>query len=508
MQDVITKLLEHCEGLPLAISLLGGVLSAKKTLEDLLMVEENVNSYIKMVDGSLVPRWKGVLELSYYDLPYQLKPSFLYLGYFPTNLEIHTRKITRLWEAEGRVSFGDNEIFKDMTIGDVAERCLAELVERSMVTVGSRIPTGRAKTCILHDLVKDLCIAKTSRGKWLNFTEFPVQNNPQSLNSKYNNKQAKFTRSLFYFTLANDGDVSMNLKHKVLRQAFERYHLLRVLDIEYIEVHSLPEEVGCLVHLRCRLKDIEGLEKLRRFSLCDFLKDVKGIMPLIDDSSSLEHLKHVSLRLDGEVLKGNHQAIGNCSKLHKLWVKGAIDSLGSDMLPKNLTVLSFHDSKFLSRDPKEVLGKLSCLKKLSLKHDSYLGEDMKCSKGEFQELEYLILEGLKELKVWTVEEGAMPKLSNLMINDCPKLKMLPGGLKYIQGLKELSISFMPFSFFNWKNPTEDIEEWSQYPKVKHVPRINVSYVLDLEDENLPTEMPGCQGLKVILPASFVSRTQQ
>ena len=40
-----------------------------------------------------------VLALSYYGLPYQLKPCFLYLGHFPEDFDIPTKKI----DANGRL---------------------------------------------------------------------------------------------------------------------------------------------------------------------------------------------------------------------------------------------------------------------------------------------------------------------------------------------------------------------------------------------------------------------
>ncbi|CAA7023679.1 unnamed protein product [Microthlaspi erraticum] len=45
----------------------------------------------------------------------------------------------------------------------------------------------------------------------------------------------------------------------------------------------------------------------------------------------------------------------------------------------------------------------------------------------------------KELEEWIVEEGSMPCLRSLVIDDCKKLKELPDGLKYITSLKELEI---------------------------------------------------------------------
>lgn len=365
-----------------------------------------------------------------------------------------------------------------------------------------------------------------------------------------------------FFNTLKDKDVLIPLKSELLKQAFKDYKLLRVLDIENIDVPSLPSEVGGLIHLRylslkgswvsrlpptignlrclqtldlrvlsfvhmsipdvlwrmirlihlylpstffvflnhagklrlkglknlerlsnfsnenCRAEDVGELYNLRSFSSCDPLSDNKCIEPLLGSpDSKLVHLEKVSLKLEGKILEDKSQILSSCKKLRKLWVIQEINrGLTSGMLPDSLIRLSFHASKFKS-DPMQVLGKLPCLKKLSLKHDSYLGTAMECTKGGFPELEYLTLKGLKYLQDWTIEEGAMPKLCLLKINDCQNLKTIPQGMKSLKKLRELEISFMPFSFFERKSPNE----WVDFPKVKDVvplARINISNVLE------------------------------
>ncbi|XP_021753441.1 putative disease resistance protein At1g50180 [Chenopodium quinoa] len=595
------NVLKFCKGLPLLISVLGGVLATKKTLKDWEDVNKYISSYLTE-DHQQVPSWKRILELSYYDLPFQLKPSFLYLGYFPTNLEIPAKKIIRLWEAEGLVSSSDDETSED-TLEDVAEHCLAELVERSLVQVGSRGLTGKVKTFLVHNLMRDLCMTKATQGNLLSIVKVGSEENQAEGKSSKSRKasklekkkfrrlaiyysgkssdklpgdydQARHIRSLLFFNTLSSDDVLIPLKGLLLRKAFNRYKLLRVLDIENIEMHSLPDEVGFLIHLRylsirgswvsslpssiknlrclqtldlrvlsfvhvripdvlwklerllhlylpsklfnlrheaanlqlkglrsletlsnfgnkCRAEDVVELYNLRRFFSSDFLSDDNSIKPLLSPTSKLKHLERVSLKLEGHILKGYSQTLAS-RRLRKLWVRGEVEQPIKDIkFPEKLTRLSLHYTKFQS-DPMEVLEKLISLKKLSLKHDSYTGVDMKCSSFYFKELEYLTLKGLESLNVWIVEAKAMPKLSHLKINGCQKLEVLPDGLRFVENLQELAISFMPCSFFGWNSP-KDLTKWAQCRNVEHVPCINVSYVLDLKDEYFPIEMPGCQG---------------
>ncbi|KAK7840011.1 putative disease resistance rpp8-like protein 2 [Quercus suber] len=74
------EMIEYCGGLPLAITVLGGLLVSKQTQD------ENLDN--------------KVLCLSYNDLPCHLKPCFLYLGHFPEDFEILTKELVQMWMRE------------------------------------------------------------------------------------------------------------------------------------------------------------------------------------------------------------------------------------------------------------------------------------------------------------------------------------------------------------------------------------------------------------------------
>ncbi|KAL6334585.1 hypothetical protein AAG906_019087 [Vitis piasezkii] len=143
-----------CGGLPLAIITLRGLLPKKRRLKEWEMMCRNINLYLR----------SGV-SLSYYDLPYQLKPCFLYLGLFPKDTEVSTKKLIQMWVAEGIVTSMNEEKAED-----IAERYLGELIDRCMVEVGARSLTGRVKTCRLHDLMRDLCLLKAKEQSFLQVT--------------------------------------------------------------------------------------------------------------------------------------------------------------------------------------------------------------------------------------------------------------------------------------------------------------------------------------------------
>ncbi|KAG9133067.1 hypothetical protein Leryth_023974 [Lithospermum erythrorhizon] len=130
------EMVTHCGGLPLAGVVLGGILSSKH--------RKNVGQD----QGDI----QKILALTYDDLPFQLKPCFLYLNKYREDEDI------KIWIAEGMVSIEDR-IGDDETMMDIAERYLGELVERCLVFVEQEEVTffRRFKSCHLRDLMRDMC---------------------------------------------------------------------------------------------------------------------------------------------------------------------------------------------------------------------------------------------------------------------------------------------------------------------------------------------------------------
>ncbi|WJZ83362.1 hypothetical protein VitviT2T_003052 [Vitis vinifera] len=265
------KMVRHCGGLPVAIIVLGGLLATKHTLKDWEMVYRNINSYLRRGKGH-EQEFGGVSEVlasSYYDLPYQLKPCFLYLGHFPEDFEIPTKKLMRMWVAEGIVSSVQGE-----TAEDVAERYLDELIERCMVQVGRRNFIGRVKTCRLHDLMRDLCLSKAKEENFLQATHLRHKNDPvaasssmvpivtpmakirrlaiyldegvnRCISSEY--EKSSHLRSLLFFYAKEVGMINW----EQLKPVFNNFKLLRVLDLEGFKItEHLPKAIRKLVHLR------------------------------------------------------------------------------------------------------------------------------------------------------------------------------------------------------------------------------------------------------------------
>nr|DAD39317.1 TPA_asm: hypothetical protein HUJ06_013640 [Nelumbo nucifera] len=180
------QMVQYCSGLPLAIVVIGGLLATKEEEYGWQVVSNNiVNAQVGV---------EKILALSYCDLPYHLKPCFLYMGIFPANFDISTSKLYRLWIAEGLIpleTLGD-----DVTVEDIAEVYLQELVQRCMVQICRSHFDGRMKTCRLHDSIRELCLQKASEE---NFLKIFDSRNSRDVNPSTSSSSPPFRRHAVHF---------------------------------------------------------------------------------------------------------------------------------------------------------------------------------------------------------------------------------------------------------------------------------------------------------------------
>lgn len=100
----------------------------------------------------------------------------------------------------------------------------------------------------------------------------------------------------------------------------------------------------------------------------------------------------------------------------------------------------------IKEDPMKVLGKFPNLQKLCLGNGAFVGGEMTVEANGFPKLAYLEMRSLPYFEKWKVDEGAMCNLSDLIIRRCPRLKMIPDGLRSISNLKNLEIELAPEAF--------------------------------------------------------------
>ncbi|KAA8527790.1 hypothetical protein F0562_035341 [Nyssa sinensis] len=582
LEELGRKMVVHCGGLPLAVAVLGGILVTKQKLGDWEMVHQNINSYIRRGKcmGKQQPGGVSqVLALSYSDLPYHLKPCFLYIGGFPEDFELETEKLYQLWLAEGMVS--SDYRAEEETMMDVAERYLGELAQRYMVQVQIDELSGRFEYCRLHDLMRDLCVLKAKEENFLKVIDFRHEKElPDSFSTssigrirrvsiflgedqdKYvlpEEITARHLRSVIFFVPNRYLGVPMP---RMLKSHLNSFKLLRVLDLDRILYSKkLAKSIGKLMHLRylglknagfrklpssisnlgClqtldlrlhqkmyvraiipnviwKLKNLRHLylhdnicntkEKLRLdglnmleiletfytslfdvndlFKLTNLWKLKASIEPTLEDlvgivnylSITANRLRYSSFYIDykkfcsAEELTLLRQLV-DCHRLNTLHIRGVLAKLPEQHhFSPSLTTLEFSISE-LKEDPMETLEKLPNLRSLTLGPCAFVGVEMVCSATGFRQLKFLQLQKLPNFERWRVDEGAMPNLFSLQIDDCNKLSEVPDGLRFLTTLQELKIKNMGREFQK-RLQVKDGEEGEDFHKVRHVPSITFS----------------------------------
>ncbi|KAJ9159161.1 hypothetical protein P3X46_024686 [Hevea brasiliensis] len=155
LENVSQQILGRCEGLPLAITAISGVLATRDNtrIDEWDMIYRSLSAEIQA--NNSLGSMKKVLSLSYYNLPYYLKCCLLYFSIFPEGYPIERRRLIRLWIAEGFVVETEGRMLEE-----VAEGYLNELIERSLVQVVEATSDGRVKKCriqgLLHDIITSM----------------------------------------------------------------------------------------------------------------------------------------------------------------------------------------------------------------------------------------------------------------------------------------------------------------------------------------------------------------
>ncbi|KAF7847351.1 hypothetical protein BT93_L3061 [Corymbia citriodora subsp. variegata] len=244
LEHLSRQILKICEGLPLAIVTIGGLLSAKDGRE-WEMISRSLAAELESNDR--MQNLRKILSLSYDDLRYDLKSCFLYLGVFPKDHVIECMRLIRLWIAEGFV-----EERERMTREEVGQRYLKELINRSLVQIAEKTLDGRIKSCRVHDLMHESIISKS---RDINFVSFAFEQKVElhervrhlSIQNTCNNALKQLNLPSLRSLLIFESATSSSSNEQFVPSGCQ---LLRVLDLGGSSLRKFPQEIPVLFHLK------------------------------------------------------------------------------------------------------------------------------------------------------------------------------------------------------------------------------------------------------------------
>ncbi|XP_049388476.1 putative late blight resistance protein homolog R1A-3 [Solanum stenotomum] len=330
LKDVGKKISRKCDGLPLVLDLIGGIISRKEKKEALwLEVLNNLSSFIFKEEEEVVK----VIQLSYDHLSDHVKPCLVYLASYPKDKEIVISELKDLWIAQGLVQQTEMK-----SAEEVVESYVDELISSNLV-----IPFFKF-ICKIHDLVHDFCYIKSRKEKL--FDLIGGSNAPSSSSGMMaRGITIRYDPRLFdldeNFVVFNPEKKNPYVKHLLSLKVYDgikvclsntshlkHLRLLKSLDLNGITLtDSLLNEIGMLVHLKhliiqtkakalppsfsnlCNLEILVvnnlmgscmllspcfwSLAKLRdvRMKICSFYDPYTNETTVLDEDSRLEKLR-------------------------------------------------------------------------------------------------------------------------------------------------------------------------------------------------------------------------
>uniref|UniRef100_A0A7N1A626 NB-ARC domain-containing protein n=1 Tax=Kalanchoe fedtschenkoi TaxID=63787 RepID=A0A7N1A626_KALFE len=282
--DVGKGIASKCKGLPLAIVVLGGSLSAAEA-------KPSFGYWSKILgDTSWHPDADNdcskILSLSYRNLPSHLRTCFLYVGVFPEDFEIQAKELCLLWVAEGFVKGQSRELEEDL-----AEQYLINLADRNLIMNSKRRSNGSIKSCRIHDLLRDLCIKEAEKCDLYKLDAIGAyQNVNEGIRRLAMHKHDYSTLLLppLYRGLRTLLDFANNDSSN-LRSICEDLSVMRVLHLHVEEEGYKPIRTENMILLRYLKVDQSGLVDLSWVIMIPYISEISNLQVLILNSKDSEH---------------------------------------------------------------------------------------------------------------------------------------------------------------------------------------------------------------------------
>ncbi|XP_057425935.1 disease resistance protein RPM1-like [Lotus japonicus] len=535
LEDISSEIVEKCNGLPLAIVAIGGVLA---TREEDPFVWSDFSKYLSSElekDPSLTALQK-IMGVSYDNLPAYLKPCLLYFGMYPEDYEVQGERLTRQWIAEGFI-----EKKRGKSMEKVAKEYLTELRRRNVVQVVGDLTWESYQ---VHDVLRDLILKKSmDLGFGQQFISEVDDDDESTTSSVKSRRLSTTTYSNDFMSSPNDPNIRSllffiegNALAELLSTIPEKFKRLKVLDFEDVRCqYDAPEDLMTLIHLRYLSFKNTGLKNLPesidnlifletldlRFTKVKVLP--KGIGKLtkllhllvetgefaadedIGGLTSLQTLRGVTLRVDGaleqlkqleKLVKLRVLRLSKVMNQHKEALYSLLNALKQHLEELHIATIPGHDDALIFDSHFPDIPMLGTLVLGGITFDSLssgcknLGQ-LVMKKGSLAGGAFKSIEDLKNLSTLRlfdtnagstlhVHDKGFPNLKHLELSELPQLNIFridEGALPSLQTLS-LDCIFTEVPSFQHLKKLKRLEvfnsfEFEDVKIIEHVPLVQV-----------------------------------
>ncbi|CAN6199012.1 unnamed protein product [Urochloa humidicola] len=318
MQDIGRRIVQKCNGLPMAIRRIGCILREVDPRED-----DWRRIYTSDFCG-LSSRIRNAINMSYLELPYYLKRCFIYCSLYPEGSVIYRQRITQQWIAEGFIVTQQNT-----TVEEEAEKCYEELLGmRLLLPENGVYDAERSK---MPHLFRSFALLQSQDEYFIG--------NPQDIGDVLKPCRLSITtggaealrngiRKLkFLRTIILSGSP---LNDRALGVILQKFTHLRVLDLGDTQIECVSRSLGSMVHLRylsfanTKVREIPStIENLRMLQFL-ILKNCTRLNALTESMGCLTNLR--TLDISGAGL--NQVKFGFCMMKELNCLQGFLVSSG------------------------------------------------------------------------------------------------------------------------------------------------------------------------------------
>lgn len=482
------EIVEKCNGVPLAVRTLGGLLHSKVDECYWKLVRDCEIWKLEQKDGDILP----ALRLSYDRLPFHLKQCFAYCSLFPKDHEFDNLELIYFWMAHGILQTNTND---NQEPNEVGERYIKELASISFFQDIETSVYLEFDTFTVHDLVHDLALL--------------VAHGECSVVKHHTKDVSRTVRHLTFSQDVQEIPVSLQKLTGVRTVIFppktpiylveaciSRFKYLRVLNLSESSLEALPSSISTLKHLR--ILDMSWNERLKELpnSICKlhnlqslYLNGCLELERLPKDVRNMVSLRYLSVTtitngslLDNGVYCLNSLrclTISRCPRLEFLFQ-------GVDGCLTNLQTLFVDSCESLTC---LVENGVSCLNSLRLLYISDCPKIESVFRGVNEyltNLRSLVIDSCKSLTTLLPHIKHITTLEALVIESCEELYLTEG-----EEDSDVKFSLQAFGFLNLPQ-LEVLPRWLQGSA-------NTLKLLVIEDcqnfEALPEWLPSLKSIQ-------------